>query len=54
MFRIDNDFAREIQSYTNLEITFLNGAQLFGTTLLNRQAVNRDAAQSHAPAEAAH
>src|SRR5207253_10611747 len=23
MFRIDNDFAREIQSYTNLEITFL-------------------------------
>jgi adenylate cyclase len=40
MFRIDNDFAREIQSYTNLEITFLNGAQLFGTTLPNRQAVS--------------
>src|SRR4029077_17265317 len=39
MFRIDDDFAREIQSYTNLEITFLNGAQLFGTTLPNRQAV---------------
>jgi adenylate cyclase len=39
MFRIDNDFAREIQSFTNLEITFLNGAELFGTTLPNRQAV---------------
>jgi len=39
MFRIDNDFAREIQSYTNLEITFLSGAELFGTTLPNRQAV---------------
>jgi adenylate cyclase len=39
MFRINNDFAREIQSYTNLEITFLNGAELFGTTLPNQQAV---------------
>ena len=39
MFRIDDDFAREIQSYTNLEITFLSGAELFGTTLSNRQAV---------------
>jgi adenylate cyclase len=39
MFRIDDDFAREIQSYTNLEITFLSGAELFGTTLPNRQAV---------------
>src|SRR5437762_9027613 len=39
MFRIDNDFAREIQSYTNLEITFLNGPELFGTTLPNQQAV---------------
>jgi adenylate cyclase len=39
MFRIDDDFAREIQSYTNLEITFLSGAELFGTTLTNRQAV---------------
>ena len=40
MFRIDDDFAREIQSYTNLEITFLSGAELFGTTLPNRQAVS--------------
>ena len=39
MLRIDNDFAREIQSYTNLEITFLNGPELFGTTLPNQQAV---------------
>jgi adenylate cyclase len=38
MFRIDDDFAREIQSYTNLEITFLSGAELFGTTLPNQQA----------------
>ena len=41
MFRIDDDFAREIQSYTNLEITFLSGAELFGTTLANRQAVTQ-------------
>jgi adenylate cyclase len=39
MFRIDDDFARDIQSYTNLEITFLNGAEVFGTTLPNRRAV---------------
>jgi hypothetical protein len=31
MFRIDDDFAREIKVYTKLEITFLNGADLFGT-----------------------
>jgi adenylate cyclase len=41
MFRIDDDFAREIQSYTNLEITFLSGAELFETTLANRQAVTQ-------------
>ena len=40
MFRIDDDFAREIKSYTNLEITFLNGADLFGTTLPNRRSVD--------------
>jgi adenylate cyclase len=41
MFRIDDDFAREIKVYTNLEITFLNGADLFGTTLPNRPAITQ-------------
>ncbi|MGB6315539.1 MAG: cache domain-containing protein, partial [Pseudolabrys sp.] len=41
MFRIDDDFAREIKVYTNLEITFLNGADLFGTTLPNRRAITQ-------------
>lgn len=39
MFRIGDEFARDIKLYTNLEITFLNGAELFGTTLPNREAV---------------
>lgn len=37
-FRIDDNFAREIKAYTNLEITFLNGSDLFGSTLQNRRA----------------
>ena len=41
MFRIDDDFAREIKVYTNLEITFLNGADLFGTTLPNRRVITQ-------------
>ena len=41
MFRIDDDFAREIKIYTNLEITFLNGDDLFGTTLPDRRAITR-------------
>jgi len=36
-FRIDDDFAREIKTYTDLEITFLNGLDVFGTTLPNRR-----------------
>lgn len=40
IFRIDDDFAREIKSYAKLEITFLNGADVFGTTLPNRPAVS--------------
>jgi adenylate cyclase len=32
-FRIDDDFAREIKAYTNLEITFVDGANLFSSTL---------------------
>ena len=54
MFRIDNDFAREIQSYTNLEITFLNGAEAVWDNPAKSAGRYRDAAQSHAPAEAAH
>jgi adenylate cyclase len=41
MFRIDDDFAREIKVYTNLEITFLNGADLFGTTLPNQSDITQ-------------
>jgi Signal transduction histidine kinase involved in nitrogen fixation and metabolism regulation len=41
MFRIDDDFAREIKVYTKLEITFLNGADLFGTTLPDRAAITQ-------------
>jgi adenylate cyclase len=36
-FRIDDQFAREIKSYTNSEITFLSGSTLFGTTLDKRR-----------------
>ena len=52
MFRIDDDFAREIKVYTKLEITFLNSADLFGTTLPDRARHHSDAAQSRTPAEA--
>jgi len=31
-FRIDDDFAREIKSYANAEITFLSGEKFFATT----------------------
>ncbi|HKP45984.1 MAG TPA: adenylate/guanylate cyclase domain-containing protein [Pyrinomonadaceae bacterium] len=31
-FRIDDDFAREIKSYANLEITFFGGQNFFATT----------------------
>ena len=31
-FRIDDNFAREIKAYTDLEITFLSGQNSFGTT----------------------
>ena len=52
MFRIDDDFAREIKVYTNLEITFLNGADLFGTTLPNRRAIIQMLGDRVPPAEA--
>jgi adenylate cyclase len=35
-FRIDDAFAREIRTYTNLEITFFGDSNLFGTTLEKR------------------
>lgn len=31
-FRVDDDFAHQIQSYTNLEITFLDARNIFATT----------------------
>lgn len=36
-FRIDDNFTREIETYTNLEITFLSGNNLFGSTLGQRR-----------------
>jgi adenylate cyclase len=36
-FKIDDEFAREIKTYTNSEITFLGGADFFGTTLEKRR-----------------
>jgi adenylate cyclase len=32
-FRVDDDFAREIKAYTDLEITFASGSKFFATTL---------------------
>jgi adenylate cyclase len=32
-FRIDDNFAREIKTYTNSEITFFSGSDFFGSTL---------------------
>lgn len=40
-FRIDHQFAREIKSYTNSEITFLSGPNLFGTTLEEPRVVSK-------------
>jgi adenylate cyclase len=36
-FRVDDDFAREIMSYTDLEITFFGGDHLFATTFAGTQ-----------------
>jgi adenylate cyclase len=36
-FRIDDNFAREIKAYTDLEITFLSGPNSFGTTFDEQQ-----------------
>jgi adenylate cyclase len=36
-FLIDDNFAREIKAYTNLEITFLSGSDLFSSTLQNQR-----------------
>jgi adenylate cyclase len=36
-FRVDDNFAREIKTYTDLEITFLNAQSVFATTFDGRQ-----------------
>lgn len=36
-FRVDDNFAREIATYTNLEISFLSPPRVFATTLDDRQ-----------------
>jgi adenylate cyclase len=46
-FRIDDDFAREIRAYTDLEITFLSESNLFGTTFRKRHA-DMNVPRSHA------
>lgn len=38
-FRIDDDFAREIKTYADLDITFLNGPNSFGTTFDEKRRV---------------
>jgi adenylate cyclase len=38
-FRIDDNFAREIKAYTDLEITFLSGRNSFGTTFDEKRRV---------------
>jgi adenylate cyclase len=38
-FRIDDNFAREIKAYTDLEITFLSGRNSFGTTFDEKRCV---------------
>ena len=38
-FRIDDDFAREIKAYADLDITFLNGPNSFGTTFDEKRRV---------------
>ena len=37
-FRVDDQFAREIKAYTDLEITFLGPQQVFATTLCRETA----------------
>ncbi|MGH7938851.1 MAG: HAMP domain-containing protein, partial [Chthoniobacterales bacterium] len=36
-FRVDDDFAREIKAFTDLEITFASGSKFFATTLERNQ-----------------
>ncbi len=36
-FQVDDDFAREIETYTNLEITFLSAQNVFATTFDGKQ-----------------
>ncbi len=49
-FRIDDDFAREIKAYSDLEITFLSGQNFFATTFdeERRAAIDVDPAREHA------
>ncbi|PYL63544.1 MAG: hypothetical protein DMF25_10245, partial [Verrucomicrobia bacterium] len=49
-FRIDDNFAREIKAYTDLEITFLSGQNSFGTTFdEKRRAVLMSVLRGSAP-----
>ncbi|HST30309.1 MAG TPA: adenylate/guanylate cyclase domain-containing protein [Chthoniobacterales bacterium] len=48
-FRIDDAFANEIKTYTNSEITFLDGATFFGTTLDKRRLISQLLKTSNLP-----
>ena len=48
-FRVDDNFSREIESFTRLEITFLGAHEVFGSTLLQRQRSDLLAALEHGP-----
>jgi adenylate cyclase len=50
-FRVDDNFAREIKTYTNSEITFLNGAAIFGTTLEKQRLASKAISNTTLPAK---
>jgi adenylate cyclase len=48
-FRVDDNFAREIATYTNLEITFLSAPKVFATTFDGPQRSRLEAAAGRTP-----
>jgi adenylate cyclase len=53
-FRIDDVFAREIKGYANAEITFVDGASIFGTTLSRKRAAFASRSDMSRPDEIFH
>lgn len=48
-FRIDDDFAREIKAYTNAEITFADGSNIFGSTLEKQRLAAKKLGETQLP-----